>query len=199
MDAVRIIIKWNNVTPFLQAATGILTASKQIWPHAEEDGQMRFVDIFSCKVNVEQRVVGYEALDEKGIKSLYFDLYKEKIDIMLRSYFDGIILAEDTFFWISEPEYYTVATIESGKRALKGIRCVAFTTDKMKAIDFVKYNYNDLSEDGSNLYAIVERIEPGVYPRILESIWFKWDKEKKEYVGCDIPKKLCHITNFGIG
>ena len=199
MDPVRITIKWNNVTPFLQAATGILTASKQIWPHAEEDGQMRFVDIFSCKVNVEQRVVGYEALDEKGIKSLYFDLYKEKIDIMLRSYFDGIILAEDTFFWISEPEYYTVTVLEAGKRALKSVRCIAFTIDKMKAIDLVCHNAGDMSENGSNTYSVIERIEPGLLPRILESIWFKWDKEKKEYVGCDIPKKLCHITNFGIG
>jgi len=200
MEMVRITIEWDNVIPSLHVASGILTAHKQNWPKVnEKDKAMCFEELFSCKVKVEQGSLGYSSLNSEGIKSLYFDLYKEKIDIMLRAYHAGTIIKDSTYFWIADPEYYTITTIEPGKNRIKHSRCVGFTTDKMRAVDIVSHNYGNINEEGYYKYAVVERIEPGLYPSVLEAIWFQWNKDKKRYDGCTVPKGLGHIVNFGIG
>jgi hypothetical protein len=201
MEMVRITVEWNNVIPSLHVAAGVLTAHKQTWPKVnEKDKAMCFEEIFSCKVKVEQGSLSYSSLHTEGIKSLYFDLYKEKIDIMLRSYHAGTTIKEQTYFWIEDPEYYTITTLEPNKKSgIKHCRCIGLAVDKMRAIDIVSHNCGDINENGYYTYAVVERIEPGLYPAVLEAIWFKWNKNKKRYDGCTVPKEFAHMVNFGIG
>lgn len=203
MKNVRIWVKWNNVIPSLKVATGILKAETQNM-NGVVDGRSTiiFEELFTCKVKAEPGMIGYEGIDGKGIKGLYLDLYKNNIDVMLRSYHDGITLEEETVFWIDEPEYYTITTIYTKLKKKQLIvtdrRCVGFLTDKMLAIDIIRQNGGDIHED-SYTYAILEKIQPGLYPTVLEEYWFKWDQDKNEYVGCTKPENFTNVTNFGIG
>ena len=100
---VRIIIKWETRSPFLQVLSGILTA---------EDVDSSYKDdpilLFKCKVKVEQGSTGYSAISpEEGIPSKLFEKLRPAIDVMVHSYYRGTQLDEIDFLWIQKEEEET--------------------------------------------------------------------------------------------
>lgn len=97
---VRIIIKWETRSPFLQVLTGILTAEDVDCSYTEKPKSL-----FKCKVKVEQGSTGYSAImPEDGIPSKLFEKLRPVIDVMVHSYFRGVKLDETDFLWIPKEE-----------------------------------------------------------------------------------------------
>jgi len=68
------------------------------------------------------------------------------------------------------------------------------------AIQAVRDNEMDISEGGSNQYAIVEKTYLNqVYPQAEERYWFEWNSTEEEYVESQIPPKYALVYSFGIG
>ena len=68
------------------------------------------------------------------------------------------------------------------------------------AIFAVRNNELDISEAGTNQYAIVEKTRlDEVYPIAKERHWFEWDPVEEEYIEADIPEKYVRVYSFGIG
>ena len=58
------------------------------------------------------------------------------------------------------------------------------------ACDIWEYTYN---------YAVIEKMDPGIYPINNERHFYKFNLETKKYEWINEPKKLNHIVNFSIG
>jgi hypothetical protein len=193
-DFVRVMIKWEPPMKLLQVAQGILTCEKQI----HKQNQLVFEELFSCRVKVENGSHGYSGIEEgKGIPSTPFNRIKDKLEIMLKSYHDGLALSEYSFFWIQDEYYYTITTLYF-RKGIPKTRTVAVVKEEMEAIDIVRGNYGDIHETIYN-YCLIEQLQPGLYPNVLKEMWFKWNSTKKEYIGCVKPKQVAHMVSFSIG
>jgi hypothetical protein len=193
-EMIRTMIKWDPPMKMLQVATGILTCSKQV----QKPEGIIFEDLFSCKIKVENGSHGYSSLDGNGIPSLLFNSIKDKIEIMIKSYHDGLALSDYSYFWVEDDSYYVVTTMYKARKRIPRTRNVAIVKDEMTAIDIVVGNYGDIYEDSYD-YALIEHLQTGLYPAVMKEIWFKWDKQKGKYVGCPKPKEFLHVVNFTIG
>ena len=193
-DVVRVMIKWEPPLKLLQVGQGILTCEKQI----QKPLGLVFEEIFSCRVKVENGNHGYSGIhDDKGIPSGPFNRIKDKLDIMLKSYHDGLTLSEYSYFWIEDHSYYAVTTMYF-KKGIPKTRTVAIVREEIEAIDIVRENYGDIHEIRYD-YCIIEQLQPGLYPTVLKEMWFKWDEKKQEYLGCVKPKQVAHVVSFSIG
>jgi hypothetical protein len=192
-EFVRIMIKWDPPMKMLQVGQGILTCEKQI----QKPEGLVFEELFSCRVKVENGSHGYSSLNENGIPSTSFNRIKDKLEIMLRSYHNGLALSEYSFFWIQDEYYYTITTMYF-RKGIPKTRTVAVVKEEMEAIDIVRGNYGDIHE-GSYNYALIEQLQPGLYPTVLKEMWFKWNTTKQEYIGCVKPKLVAHMVSFSIG
>ena len=107
-------------------------------------------------------------------------------------------------------EIYVVTTIKFGLKELtvgpnKGKkvfaildrRAVGWWETKEKAIQIVERNQGDIYEHGSYPYAVVEKVEQGLYPYCGESWWFKWSNKK--YRKAQKPPQYRNVVNFAIG
>jgi hypothetical protein len=95
---IKISIKWETISPFLQTISGILTIE-------DIDIQSEYHDatrLFECKVNISNnpRCTGFGSINGKGYSSEILDKYKDTIDIMGDSYFRGVILKESDYVWV---------------------------------------------------------------------------------------------------
>lgn len=75
-------------------------------------------------------------------------------------------------------------------------RCVGYFFNLDDAIKIVEGNYGDIHEYSFD-YAVIEEFGEGLYPHPKSEHWFKFDKNKREYVSCDKPEK--NVINYGIG
>ena len=48
-------------------------------------------------------------------------------------------------------------------------------------------------------YAVVEKIEAGIHPDVLEEVWFKWDEDKKGFYRIKKPNECSCLCNFALG
>ena len=87
-------------------------------------------------------------------------------------------------------------------------RCVGWFKSVEDAEKAVKENKMDFSESGSYKYAVIEKVEEGVYPFSSsdEQKWYKVEVEQNEngiddilYKECDVPIEYKNISNFSIG
>jgi len=83
-----------------QVATGILTCSKQ----TQKPEGIILEDLFSCRITVENGSHNYTSLD-RGIPTLLFNSIKDKIEIMIKSYHDGLTLSDYSLFWVKDGSY----------------------------------------------------------------------------------------------
>lgn len=193
-EFVRVMIKWEPPMKLLQVAQGILTCEKQI----QKSNQITFEEIFSCKIKVENGSHSYSGIEEgTGIPSVPFNRIKDKLEIMLKSYHDGLTLSEYSFFWIQDEYYYTITSMYF-RKGIPKTRTVAVVKDELEAIDIVRGNYGDIHETIYN-YCLIEQLQPGLYPNVVKEMWFKWNPTRKEYKGCEKPKQVIHMVNFSIG
>ena len=55
-----------------------------------------------------------------------------------------------------------------------------------EAVDAAHRNMTDMHE-ALYLYAIIEQLQPGLFPVPRERMWFSWDEEKGEYCESEVP------------
>lgn len=75
---------------------------------------------------------------------------------------------------------------------------VGYFSDKEKAIMAVKENRLDMWETVYE-YAVIQKIEEGLYPDPTEEIWFEFDNDKKIYCEISEPPAFNGWTIRGIG
>ena len=93
---IRIMIKWDFVSPTLQTVSGIVTLDWVV------DTIVTWKTLAEFRVKVKPGTVSYSSLSDKGIPSIYLDAIKPQLDIMVRSYHRGVILGKDDFTWVIE-------------------------------------------------------------------------------------------------
>ena len=70
--------------------------------------------------------------------------------------------------------------------------------DKASAVDAVHQNVTDMHET-IYPYAIIERLEPGLFPVPKERLWFGWDEEKDGFFEIETPEcDKYYPRNFSI-
>jgi len=101
-----------------------------------------------------------------------------------------------------ESKLYFVATIRKvDKFGVSGSRTVGYFRTLQEAKDCIAQNWGDIYEDGYYPYAVIEGVEPGLYPTTLDSIWYKWegDFETGGYKTIEKPLELKSVINFTLG
>ena len=98
---------------------------------------------------------------------------------------------------------YTVMTctkLEMANRrpTLGSARLVGFFTTLNKAAVAVEYNHGDIWE-GCYDYAIIEKIEEGLYGTTHERWFYMYIKTAGKYVRIEEPEGFKHFCGFGIG
>lgn len=94
---IRISIDWNMISPFLRTISGILTIEEVDTTYVEKP-----IILIQCKVDRKAGSTGYSSIDEKGIPTDLFDEIKPFIDVMMHSYYNGIIMENSDFHWVEE-------------------------------------------------------------------------------------------------
>lgn len=96
---VRLRIKFDQVSPYLRAMSGILYVEK-VDTTTTSDAPL--IELFRCEVRKEHHTTGYSISHEnsKGIPRKLFECLKPIIDTMLRSYWCGMVLDKEDFTWV---------------------------------------------------------------------------------------------------
>jgi len=96
---------------------------------------------------------------------------------------------------------YTVTVMDLRNTDCPGYwRTPAVFSHLEDAIQAVRNNDLDISEMGSNQYAVVEKTCLNeIYPQAEERYWFEWNSVDEEYVEAQIPQKYERVYSFGIG
>ena len=97
---IKISIKWDTVSPFLQTISGIVTI-EDIDVHNEYRDKTR---ILICKVisSNNPRCTGFGSIDGEGYSSKIFTKYQDTINIMVDSYFRGLLLKKSDYVWVDK-------------------------------------------------------------------------------------------------
>ena len=75
-------------------------------------------------------------------------------------------------------------------------RCVGWFESMDEADWAVTNNIADMHNNFYE-YAIIERIEPGIFMVDTDRVIYQWNNDKYEKI--EIPKELTTVSNFGIG
>lgn len=79
-------------------------------------------------------------------------------------------------------------------------RCVGYVSTLESALEVVTNNRCDINEAGEYPYAIIERINEGLYQYDYEPLWFKYNEKTHKYEASDRPEFIdSHLVGFGIG
>jgi len=97
---------------------------------------------------------------------------------------------------INKNPIYTITTLRGSLYDRN--RCVGFYHELETAIKAVEDNEMDINEMGYYHYAVVEKVNIGIYNFEMEEHWFKWWPEKG-YVPIDKPDNFKRIVSFGMG
>jgi len=146
-----------------------------------EQLDLKISDIcFDCPISIGFIREMSENIDWEKVKLQYIDFDNA----------NGIVM----HYWI-----YTITTLMFLKADIKKERIVGWFSNYNHSRETVEKNYCDINEGDYN-FAVIEKTYEGLYP-YTECFWFKWDKEKEEYIydpEC-VPKELKSVSNFGIG
>lgn len=75
-------------------------------------------------------------------------------------------------------------------------RCVGFFQYEKTALDVIEKNMNYIHEQ-TYKYAVLEELEPGLYPDAKFEHWFEWKDGR--YQEINKPEQFRHLCNFAIG
>lgn len=96
---IRIMINWDFISPVMQTVSGVVVV------HYVEEGRINnWKPLAKFRTKVKPGSVGYKSLDGEGISTVLLDAIKPQLDIMVRSYHQGVILDNDDFTWIIEDD-----------------------------------------------------------------------------------------------
>lgn len=106
---IRIMIKWDFVSPLLKTVSGIVEVH-----NSSTVDEWELLSKF--KATCKPGSLSYESInDGKGMPSVVLDSIKPQLDVMMRSFRDGVVLNKSTFSWIHDDEQ------EEAKAALRKI------------------------------------------------------------------------------
>ena len=88
-----------------------------------------------------------------------------------------------------------VITIIKGNQEIEYQRSVGYYLEQSHAIDTVMNNIGDIYEWGAYNYALIEKIEPGLYQYDVEPLWFSVEPVRKEK-GIDYNIKTVDAPDF---
>ena len=103
---IRISIKWDFISPILQAVGGIAEV------HYVRD-TTKWALLTRFKVTCESGSLGYKSIDDKGVPTVILDAIKPQLDTMIRSFQAGVMLNIDTYTWITKEDQ--IKSMESFK------------------------------------------------------------------------------------
>lgn len=90
---------------------------------------------------------------------------------------------------------YFVTTIDNDRT-----RCVGYFKNFNKAEEIIINNVGDIYEDGYYKWAIIEKIEEGLYQHDLKPIWYEWDKDLGQYKKlAKCPAEFKNLVGFSLG
>jgi hypothetical protein len=95
---IRIMIDWDFISPSIQTVSGIVSVDYVIDPGVD------FSNLAKFRARVEPGSIGYQSLDDKGVPSVVLEAIKPQLDIMVRSYQQGVIMDKRDFSWIIEED-----------------------------------------------------------------------------------------------
>ena len=97
---IKITINWETISPLLQTISGILIIEDIVTSSNYNDATR----IFTCTVNSSNnpRCIEFSSIEGKGYSNQLFNKYKDTIDIMVDSYFRGVILKESDYVWVDK-------------------------------------------------------------------------------------------------
>lgn len=97
--SIRIDITWDFISPSFQMATGVLTITSLDQPFYQKESKV----LIKCRCKIEQGSKGYSALSEdQAIPSNLFEVFRERVDLMMESYHRGMMLNKFQYSWIDE-------------------------------------------------------------------------------------------------
>ena len=99
---------------------------------------------------------------------------------------------------ISERDLLDIIYVVSTVRKNLHTRVVGWFRTLEEAKIIIVGNYGDIWEMGYYPYAIIEKIEAGLYPTVLEEYWYEW-REYTGYTYCAKPEQFKNMVNWGIG
>lgn len=91
---------------------------------------------------------------------------------------------------------YFITTIYIKDNNLKKSRCVGYYNDKNDAIKVLNDNFGDLYECGYYNFAVIEKVEEGIYRYDSNPIWFKWNKKKEGFFKTKKPACTKSLVGF---
>ena len=93
---------------------------------------------------------------------------------------------------------YTVTTVRGALAA--GSRAVGYYETFEEAEDVVINNILDICEEGYYHYAVIEEVEPGIYTIPRTEIWYRWDREKGQYINLpEKPERFKQVAAWSLG
>lgn len=78
-------------------------------------------------------------------------------------------------------------------------RCVGYFKSFDDAKRIILNNIGDIYECGYYPYAMIEKIEEGLYSNSRIVTFFKWSSVKNMYIECKVPETFLHLAGFAIG
>jgi hypothetical protein len=92
------MINWDFISPVMQTVSGIVVV------HYVEDGMVNnWKPLAKFRTTVKPGSTGYKCI-ENSVPTNVFEAIKPQLDIMVRSFHQGVIMDNDDFTWIMEDE-----------------------------------------------------------------------------------------------
>ena len=95
---------------------------------------------------------------------------------------------------------FTVTVIDDSDEDLPPYqRVIGVFASSVAASSAVKTNQSNISESGSNIYAVIEKtFQNCVLPQPESKLWFEWNDVNGGYEIIEEPEKFSRVPSFGL-
>ena len=194
---IRIDIVWDDSLAGITVLKGILTASKMEY----KSRGMAFTEVLRCKVTIDDSngtgSLGFSSFEEgKGFSGEVFELLRQSIDSLVRSYHEGYKLGKSIYTWVSS-YFYSITFVTINRSTLPGTRTIGIYNNQTYAINYVENIKKD--DPARTKYLVVEQISYGGSPEVEQEFWFEWNSSHSRYKGIKRPAGVGQFKNFSVG
>jgi len=91
---------------------------------------------------------------------------------------------------------YVITTLKIDHGVIVRERTVGYFLQEHTAVLALQNNWRDIHEEGFYNYAVLETVQPGIYP-LAAARFFEW--HDSGFYPCGVPQGLGDVTNFAIG
>jgi hypothetical protein len=194
---IRIDIVWDDSLAGITVLKGLLTAVKM----EQTNVSVEYNEILRCKVTIDDSngtgSLGFSSFAEgKGFSGEVFELLRQNIDSIVRSYHEGYKLGKKIYTWVSS-YCYTITFVTIHQHCLPNTRTIGIYNNQTYAINYVE---NIKKEDPARTkYLVVEEISYGATPKVRSEIWFEWNPSHSRYKSIKRPAGVGQLKHFSVG